>query len=40
MSSGDKPILTWKISVTDFCRRQYFAYFDTKLVLLDQNSFE
>ena len=39
MSSGDQPILTWKISVTNFCRLQYFADFDIKIVLLDQNSF-
>ena len=33
MSSSDKPILTWKISVTFFCRFQYFADFDFKSVL-------
>ena len=40
MNPGDKPILTLKISVTNFCRFRYFADFDFKIVLLDQNSFE
>ena len=40
MDSGDKPILTLKISVTNFFKFQYFADFDIKIVLLDQNSFE
>ena len=40
MSSGDKPILTLKISVTNFSRFQYFADFDIRIVLLGQNSFE
>ena len=31
MGSGDKPILTWKISVTNFCTVQHFADFDFKL---------
>ena len=39
MSSGDKPILTLKISVTNFCRFWYFADFDVKIALLSQNSF-
>ena len=39
MSSGDKPILTLKISITIFLRFQYFADFDIKITLLDQNSF-
>ena len=38
MSSGDKRILTLKISVANFCRSQYFADFDFKIVLLGQNS--
>ena len=33
MSSGDKPILILKITVTNFCRLQYFADFDIKIVL-------
>ena len=40
VSSGDKLILTLKISVTNFCRLLYFADFDIKFVLLGQNSFE
>ena len=40
MSSGDKPILALKISVTNFSRFQYFADFDIRIVLLGQNSFE
>ena len=40
MSSGDNSILTWKISVTNFWRLQYFAGFHIKIVLLGQNSFE
>ena len=40
MSSGDKPVLTLKISVTNFTRFRYFADFDIKIVLLSQNSFE
>ena len=40
MSSSDHPILTMKISVTNFCKFRYFADFDTKNFLLDQNSFE
>ena len=39
MSSGDKPILSLKISITIFWRFQYFADFDIKIVLSDQNSF-
>ena len=34
MSSGDKPILALKISVTIFFRFRYFADFDIKIVLL------
>ena len=40
MSSGDKPILTLKISVKNVCRFQYFADLDIKRVLIAQNSFE
>ena len=40
MSSGDQPILTLKISVTNFCRFQYFADSDAKILLLGQNSLE
>ena len=40
ISSGDKPILTLKISVTNFFRFRYFADFDIKIVFLGQNSFE
>ena len=40
MSSGDKPIRTLKISVTNVCRFQYFAHFNIKFVLLRKNSFE
>ena len=38
MSSGDKPTWTWKISLTNFCRFQYFGDFDIKTVLFGQNS--
>ena len=34
MRSGDKPILTLKISVIDFGRFRYFADFDIEIVLL------
>ena len=34
MCSGNKLILTSKISVTNFCRFHYFADFDIKIVLL------
>ena len=40
MNSGDQPILTMKISITNFWRSRYFADFDTKILLLDQNNFE
>ena len=40
MSSGDKPILTLKISFINFGRFRYFADFDIRIVLLGQNSFE
>ena len=40
MSSGDKPILTLKISVRNFCRFRYFADFDIRILLLGLNSFE
>ena len=33
-------ILTLKISVTNFCKFQYFEKFNVKSVLLGQNSFE
>ena len=36
MSSGEKPIVTLKISVTKFCRFQYFEDFDSKFLLLGQ----
>ena len=36
----EKPIVTLKISVTNFCRFQCFENFDIKLLLLDQNVFE
>ena len=39
-SSGDQPILTLKISVTNFSRCRYFTDFDIKILLLGQNSFE
>ena len=39
MSSGDKPILTLKISVSNFCIFRYFADFDFKIVVLGQNNF-
>ena len=35
-----KPILTLKISVTNFWRFQYVEDFDIKFVLLDENNFE
>ena len=38
MSSGDKPILTLKISVTNFFRFQYFTDFDIRIVLFGQNN--
>ena len=34
MSSGDKPVLTLKISITNFFRFQYFADFNIKIALL------
>ena len=34
MSSGDNPILTWKISVKNFCRFRHFVDFDFKIALL------
>ena len=40
MGSGDKPILILKMLVKNFCRFQYFADFDFKIVLLGLNSFE
>ena len=40
MSSGDKPILTLKILVSNFCIFRYFADFDFKIVVLGQNNFE
>ena len=40
MSSGDKPILNLKISVTNFGRFRYFVDFDIKIVLLARNSFQ
>ena len=40
MSSGDTPILTWKVSVTNSFRFQYFADFDVKIELLGKNIFE
>ena len=40
LSSGDKPILTLKISAKNFCRFHYFADFDTIILLLGQISFE
>ena len=40
MNSGDKPILTLKISVTNFYRFRYFADFDIRIVFLGQNKFE
>ena len=39
MSSGDKPILTSKISILIFFKFRYFADFDIKIVLLGQSSF-
>ena len=39
-SSCNKPILTLKNIITDFCRWQYFAYFDIKVAFLGQYSFE
>ena len=38
MSSVHKPILTLKISVTNFCRLEYFADFDIKIILLGQKN--
>ena len=38
MNSGDKPILTLKISVTNFCRFRYLADFDFRIVLLGENT--
>ena len=40
MSSGNKQLLSLKVSVTIFCRVWYFGNFDIKTVHLDQNSFE
>ena len=40
VSSVDQPILTLKISVTNFCRFRYFADFDIEILLLGQDSFE
>ena len=40
MSSGDTPISTLNISVTNFCRLPYLPDFDIKNALLDQNYFE
>ena len=40
MNSGDKPSLTWKISVTNFCGFRHFADFVFKIVLLGQNRFQ
>ena len=40
MSSGNKPVLTLKILVTNFCRFQYFTDFNFKIVLIGQNNFE
>ena len=34
MSSGDQPILTLKISITNFFRFRYFSDFDIKILLL------
>ena len=34
MSSGDQPVLTLKISVTNFCRFRYFEDFDINILLL------
>ena len=36
----EKPIVTFKISVTNFCRFQYFENFDIKFLLLGQNNFQ
>ena len=38
MSLGNKQILTFKISVTNFCRFRYFADFDIKIVPSGQNT--
>ena len=40
MNSGDKPILTLYVSLTNLFRYQYFADFDIKIVFLGQTSFE
>ena len=40
MSSGDKPILTLKISVADFFKFRFFADFGNKIALLSKNSFD
>ena len=40
MSSGDKPILTSKISLINFCRFRYLEDFDFKIVHFGQNSSE
>ena len=41
MGSGDKPTLTLNIQVKNFWRFRYAAdFFDIKIVLLGQNSFE
>ena len=40
MSSGNKSILTLKISVTNFFKFWYFAVFDIRIELFGQNSFE
>ena len=39
-SPGDKPILTLKITFTNFCRFRYFTDFDIKIVLSGQKGFE
>ena len=39
ISSGDKPILSLKISIINFCRFRYFADFDIEIVLLGKNKF-
>ena len=40
VSSGDKLILTSKIAAANFCRFQYFADFDVKIVPSSQSSFK
>ena len=40
MSSREKPIVTFKISVKNFCRFQYFENFDIKFLLLGQHNFQ